>query len=164
MSPQPEPETETEPGPELVEIGRPALPLVAALHAECFPEQPWSEAALAGLWGNPGTFGWIAALGGEPAGFVVARLLADEAEILTLGVRPGARRRGLAAHLVRAAAASARTAGARRMHLEVAESNAAARATYGRSGFAEAGRRRGYYRSEQGAAVDALLLALRLDT
>lgn len=155
---------ESEPEPELVQIDRAMLPVAAALHAECFPEQPWSEAALAGLWGNPGTYGWIAALAGEPVGFVLARLAADEAEVLTLGVRPGARRRGLGGHLVRAALESARAASARRLHLEVAESNAAARATYGRCGFAEVGRRRGYYRSERGSAVDALLLAAALDT
>jgi ribosomal-protein-alanine N-acetyltransferase len=52
--------------------------------------------------------------------------------------------------------------GAERMFLEVAEDNAAARALYARAGFAEAGRRRGYYARPDGPAADALVLALDL--
>ena len=57
--------------------------------------------------------------------------------------------------MVRAAAL-----GAERMFLEVAEGNAAARALYARTGFAGAGRRRGYYARADGSREDALILAL----
>ncbi|MFA4893699.1 GNAT family N-acetyltransferase, partial [Brevundimonas sp.] len=52
--------------------------------------------------------------------------------------------------------------GARRLFLEVAEDNEAARALYGRAGFSEAGRRPRYYARADGSRRDALLLALDL--
>ena len=61
-----------------------------------------------------------------------------------------------------AAALAARNLGAEQMFLEVAEDNAAALALYRRAGFEAAGRRRGYYPREAGAAVDALLLVRKL--
>ncbi|WP_313577184.1 GNAT family N-acetyltransferase, partial [Brevundimonas sp.] len=79
---------------------------------------------------------------------------------LTLAVRPTARRAGLGVRLVEAAVVRAAALGAERMFLEVAESNAAARALYARSGFVEMGRRRGYYSHADGRREDALTLVL----
>ncbi len=93
-------------------------------------------------------------------GFILCRVVADEAEILTLAVRSEARRRGLARALVDAANEAARLRGATRLFLEVAEDNTAAIELYRRSGFASVGRRRRYYPLPDGSAVDALVLAL----
>lgn len=79
-------------------------------------------------------------------GCAIVRTVADEAEILTLAVAPSARRRGTGSALVRACIAEGERAGAVALHLEVAEGNAAAVGLYAASGFAETGRRRGYYR------------------
>lgn len=127
---------------------------LAAIHAEAF-DAPWSAAALAELLASPGV---VAAA--EDDGFILIRVVADEAEILTLAVRPTARRAGLGARLVEAATVRAAALGAERMFLEVAESNAAARALYARSGFVEMGRRRGYYAHTDGRREDALTLVL----
>ena len=129
---------------------------LAGLHAEAF-DSPWSETAFADLLGQTGV-----ALQGENDGFILVRTVVDEAEILTLAVRPSARRRGLGARLVRAAAARVAASGAKRMFLEVAEDNAPARALYDAQGFEAAGRRRGYYPRPDGPAADALLLVLNL--
>ncbi len=129
---------------------------LAGLHAEAF-DSPWSETAFADLLGQTGV-----ALQGENDGFILVRTVVDEAEILTLAVRPSARRRGLGARLVRAAAAHVAASGAKRMFLEVAEDNAPARALYNAQGFGAAGRRRGYYPRPDGPAADALLLVLNL--
>ena len=129
---------------------------LAALHAEAF-DTPWSVTAFADLLVQPGVM-----LQAEIDGFVLIRVAADEAEILTLAVRPGARRAGLGSRLVNAAAARAAAAGSRRLFLEVAEDNAPARALYGRLGFEPAGRRPRYYARPQGPAADALLLVLML--
>lgn len=140
-----------------VEADRSALAkALAGLHAEAF-DAPWSEAAFADLLGQTGV-----ALQGENDGFILVRTVVDEAEILTLAVRPSARRRGLGARLVRAAADHAAASGATRMFLEVAEDNAPARALYDAQGFEAAGRRRGYYPRPDGPAADALLLVLNL--
>lgn len=127
---------------------------LAAIHAEAF-ETPWDAASLSALLASPGVF---VVAGAD--GFILIRVVADEAEILTLAVRPSARRGGLGARLVEAGVVRAAALGADRMFLEVAEDNAAARALYARAGFHEAGRRRGYYARTDGSREDALVLAL----
>lgn len=127
---------------------------LAAIHAEAF-ETPWDAASLSALLASPGVF-----VVAEPDGFILIRVVADEAEILTLAVRPAARRGGLGGRLVEAAVVRAAALGAERMFLEVAEGNVAARALYARAGFSEAGRRRGYYSRNDGSREDALVLAL----
>ncbi len=81
----------------------------------------------------------------EAGGFVLARAVADEAEILTLAVDPLLQRQGAGRLLLRAAMHGARQRGAAAMFLEVAPSNAAALALYGAAGFAQVGRRPRYY-------------------
>lgn len=129
---------------------------LAVLHAEAF-DAPWDTAAFESLLGQAGVH-----LAEGPDGFILMRTVADEAEILTLAVRPGARRRGVGAELVARGAAQAVARGARRLFLEVADDNEAARALYARAGFEEAGRRPRYYARADGSRRDALLLALNL--
>ena len=97
--------------------------------------------------------------GGE--GFVLARAVAGEAEILSIGVVPAHRRKGLGRRLLSTAAVEARRRGAARLFLEVASDNAPALALYRRAGFAKVGRRAGYYHRPAGA-VAAEVLALGL--
>jgi [ribosomal protein S18]-alanine N-acetyltransferase len=129
---------------------------LAAIHAEAF-DAPWPAEAFAALLAQPGVM-----LEATPDGFVLMQAAADEAEILTLAVRPAARRKGVATALVEMAARRAELAGAGRLFLEVAEDNVAARALYARLGFEPAGRRPRYYARPEGPAVDALLLARNL--
>ena len=128
----------------------------AVLHATAFAA-PWDAAAFSALVDQDGVF-----VLAEPDGFILLRTVADEAEILTLAVRPDARRRGLGARLVREGGISAAVRGARRLFLEVAEGNAAARALYAGAGFDVAGRRPGYYARSGGDREDALILARNL--
>lgn len=128
--------------------------VLAAIHADAF-HAPWDAAAFDSLLGQAGVFALR-----TPEGFILCRVVLDEAEILTLAVRPTARRMGLGARLTRAAAEVVAHAGAERLFLEVAEDNEAARALYARLGFEQTGRRRNYYEKSDGSRVDALLLAL----
>jgi ribosomal-protein-alanine N-acetyltransferase len=141
---------------------RPAAPndaaALAALHARCFG-QPWPAAAIATLLRDPAGVAWLALAGSEPAGFALARIAADEAEILTIAVAPDHRRRGLATRLLAETIAAISARGAAKLFLEVSESAAPARALYAALGCRETGRRPRYY--EDGA--DALLLRLDLD-
>jgi ribosomal-protein-alanine N-acetyltransferase len=122
---------------------------LAALHAQAFTDpRPWTEAEFAALLAGPGIL-----LAAAPQGFALARIAADEAELLTIAVAAPARRQGLGRRLLAAVLARAEAQGARTVWLEVAADNAAARALYAALGFAEAGRRRGYY-----AGADALVL------
>ena len=129
---------------------------LAALHAGAF-DAPWDAWAFESLLNQAGVH-----LAEDPDGFILMRTVADEAEILTLAVRPEARRRGLGAELVARGVAGAAARGATRVFLEVAEDNDAARALYARAGFTEAGRRPRYYARADGSRRDALLLSLEL--
>lgn len=90
-------------------------------------------------------------------GFIVYRVVADEAEIITIGVAPDARRGGVAAAMLAIAEQDAKKRGATKMFLEVATDNAAARALYRSAGYAEVGVRPKYY-----DGVDAILMARQL--
>lgn len=148
-----------EPAPVVAPAGPEAAALLAELHAEAFPPgDRWGGDAIGLLLALPGHFAWLACLAGEPAGFVLGRVAAEEAEVLTLAVRPAARRGGAGAALMRALMAEAARRGATVLFLEVAEGNLAARALYAALGAAEAGRRRRYYPD----GSDALVLRLPL--
>ncbi len=129
---------------------------LADIHAAAF-STPWDAASLETLLDQVGVFALE-----EADGFILLRAVADEAEILTLAVRPSARRRGLGDRLVRSGGAAAAARGATRLFLEVADDNAAALALYADAGFVEAGRRPGYYARPDGGRTDALILALNL--
>jgi ribosomal-protein-alanine N-acetyltransferase len=135
---------------------------LARLHARCFPEESWNAAALAGLLAMPGASARLAeatnAKEGAPLGLLFALVVAEEAEILTLGVDPDRRRQGVARALLADLFARARSEGARRLVLEVAADNAAALSLYESQGFRPIGERRNYYRRIGGATVDAWLL------
>lgn len=141
-------------------IGPFDLDVAAALHAACF-DDAWSAASIAAVLATPGSFGLLSITSNTPSGFLLARVAADEAEILSLGVLPVWRRHGVARQLLAAAELHAAESGARRLFLEVAADNSAARALYLRAGFAQVGRRPCYYR--RGAAgIHALILARTL--
>jgi ribosomal-protein-alanine N-acetyltransferase len=117
------------------------------------PHQRWSAVSVAETLGVPGTVAFLAA-----DACAILRVTGDEAELLTIAVLPAARRKGVAAALLRACLAEAAAAGAAHVYLEVAGSNAAARALYSSAGFGEAGRRPGYYQGPKGRE-DAVLMA-----
>jgi ribosomal-protein-alanine N-acetyltransferase len=138
---------------------------LAALHGGLFP-QAWDEASFQKLLAHPGSTAFLARVGQPPraemVGFILGQLAADEAEILTLGVRADRQRHGIASKLVEALARAARKAEARRLHLEVGNSNAPALALYKKAGFKETGRRKGYYEHKGQPAEDAVVLSLVL--
>ncbi|MBN2759418.1 MAG: ribosomal protein S18-alanine N-acetyltransferase [Rhodobacteraceae bacterium] len=130
---------------------------LAAIHKAAFPGDPWSAAALAAFAADP-----AALLVARPDGFILLRVVLDEAEILTFAVAPVAQGQGLGTALLQEAMAQARVRGVRRIFLEVAADNDPARALYRRAGFVQAGLRRGYYPRSGRTAIDALLLERKL--
>ncbi len=169
----------TGPGAAIRAAGPQDLDDLAALHGACFAEA-WDRAALAELMAMPGAQALIArpelraeapeadrtgadgtGAGGPPPaqGFVILRWVAEEAEIISIGVRPAVRRRGLGRRLLAAAAATAAGAGARQLFLEVAADNRPALALYLGFGFTQVGRRASYYRDDRNGPIAALVLA-----
>jgi ribosomal-protein-alanine N-acetyltransferase len=133
--------------------------VAAALHTNSGLHEIWDAHGFAELLAMGGVSGCFAMAGEEPAGFVLWRTVADEAEILTICTAPNMRRRGVGKYLLDAAIAAVSGAGAKRLLLEVAVDNAPAIGLYRATGFTEEGRRPGYYRTEAGP-VDALILGM----
>ncbi|MES1989473.1 MAG: ribosomal protein S18-alanine N-acetyltransferase [Pseudomonadota bacterium] len=136
------------------------LAALAVLHAQGFDE-PWSEGALRTLMDSPGVFVLKSEVSEKISGFVMARMVLDEAEILTITVIPAVRGQGLAFRLMEAVIAHVLVSGITSLFLEVAEDNEAALALYMRLGFTGVGRRPAYYARSEGA-VAALIMALKL--
>lgn len=141
------------------------LQLLAALHGRCFTaawDQAWSATSFAEILAMPGAGGWLISDGDQPQGFIVTRNVVDEMEIILIAIDPDHRRRGLAGQLLAAACTQAGQNGIHAIFLEQAEPNLPARALYHRHGFAEVGRRRGYYQGASSTSgqgrVDALIL------
>jgi [ribosomal protein S18]-alanine N-acetyltransferase len=123
--------------------------VLAQLHAACF-KQGWSVASFEQLLAVPGTFGLIACQETTHVGFALARVAADEAEILSVGVCDAARRRGVATQILVEAAGRSAAAGAAKLFLEVGRENAAALALYRKLGFRQVGCRAAYYNDGSG--------------
>ncbi|HEX3084597.1 MAG TPA: ribosomal protein S18-alanine N-acetyltransferase [Pyrinomonadaceae bacterium] len=95
--------------------------------------------------------------GHQIAGFIVARLFANELHVNNVAVRPEFRGRGLGSALLQTTLNEARRRRATIAHLEVRAGNAEAQRLYQRSGFAVVGRRKNYYRDP---TEDAWLMTL----
>lgn len=117
---------------------------------------PWSEATFRGLLRRRSAALLAAERQGRVVAYAVLWFAADEAELGDLAVLPEERRRGIGRWLLAHAMAEAGRRGARRVFLEVRESNAAARRMYESEGFSIAGIRPGYYSEPR---EDAILMS-----
>ncbi|MFI4936266.1 MAG: GNAT family N-acetyltransferase [Caulobacterales bacterium] len=136
---------------------------LAEIHAAAF-ETPWSGRDIAELMAGRGAFALAAETPERAlAAFILCQVIAGEAEVLTLAVRPSWRRKGLARALLEAALGLAgETASA--MFLEVAADNLGALALYEAAGFAPVGRRSGYYLGRAGPGADAVVMRRTLNS
>ena len=134
------------------------LPAIVAIERAC-PEAPhwrdtsWLEALLEDEGSQLTRRGFVAEDVAGILGFVVTRCAAALAELETVAVSPSARRQGIGKALIQEAMDWSRGCGARSIELEVRISSSGARALYGLLGFAEQGRRRGYYQNPEEDAV-----------
>ncbi len=135
---------------------------MAAAHLHAFGDKSWREDEFEDLLEGEGIYGFVADAD-EPLGVILCRIAADEVEVLTVGVTPAARRRGVALTLMLAAMDVARGAGTNEAFLEVAVDNEGAIALYERLGFRKAGLRKSYYDRGAAGCVDALVLRLDLN-
>lgn len=139
-----------------------AASLVAALSEAA--GEPWGVGTLTGLLAAPGNYCLVARSGDVPVGYLLARAVAGESEILAFAVLPAHRRGGIGRRLLRRAVQGAQERGAREIFLEVAEDNVAARQLYGSEGFVQVGIRTNYYRRGEVNYTDALILRRGLVT
>jgi ribosomal-protein-alanine N-acetyltransferase len=137
---------------------------LAAIEAVCIPGG-WDERAFGSILRAPGTRVLLlrhlapGAHGLPIVAYAVMREVADEVEVLSLGVVPRLRGRGLGRWLLRLGLRQAAGRGMRTAFLEVRPSNEPARRLYAAAGFVQSGRRAAYYREPP---EDALVLRCAL--
>jgi [ribosomal protein S18]-alanine N-acetyltransferase len=129
----------------------------AALHGASF-RRGWSEDEFERLLIDRSVLAHRALLGHRPVGFIVSRIAAGEAEILSVAVARAQQGRGLARRLLDLHLRRLAGLGVRTVFLEVDDDNTPARRLYARSAFREVGRRAGYYPRAGSAAGAALVL------
>ena len=134
---------------------------IAALHAASF-HRGWSEDEIERLLVDRNVVGDIARVGTRFAGFILSRLAADEAEVLSIAVSKDLRGRNIGSKLLHRHLGRLAAYGAKAVFLEVEENNVAALKLYRHTNFTEVGRRASYYRKGNDAAVNALVLRRNL--
>ena len=126
---------------------------IAALHAASF-RRGWGEDEVYRLLLDGAVVTHRAVIRRTTVGFIMSRMAADEAEILSVAIAPARRGRGLSRPLLDYHLRSLAGRGARAVFLEVDEHNEPACRLYRAAGFHEVGRRQGYY---QGGAAALIL-------
>jgi [ribosomal protein S18]-alanine N-acetyltransferase len=142
--------------PRMAEATERDAAIIAAVHAASF-QRGWGEDEVRSLLLDRNVVCHRATAGRTLAGFILSRLAAGEAEILSVAVAPSWRGRGLSRPLLDLHLRRLAGLGVRTVFLEVDEKNAAAGRLYRRAGFYDVGRRQGYY------AGGATALVLRRD-
>ena len=149
---------------ELLGVGTPVIelatirdaPRLTQLHSASF-HRGWGESEFESMLSERNTLVHRLRLGRRTIGFVVSRIGADEAEILSIAVDASHRGRGLSRDLLLTHLGHLAGRGVRTIFLEVEENNQPARRLYERAGFAVVGRRERYYR-QGGEQLNALLM------
>ncbi len=143
----------------------PDFDVASDLHRAAFTplgERAWTRQDMAELCASPGVSGVLLLSGGKEIGVALSRVVADEAELLTIAVDAGHRRRGAGRALLEAVIDRALAAGAVSLFLEVGADNPAACSLYEQKDFRVVGRRAGYYQRGTGPNADALVMRLAL--
>lgn len=128
---------------------------VAELEARCHAF-PWTRGNFADAL-VAGYGAWLVRNKGQLAAYALMMKGVDEAHLLNITVAPDLQRQGRGSVLMDFLFERARDWMARRVLLEVRPGNAPALALYRRHGFAEIGRRRGYYHGPEGSE-DAIVM------
>jgi ribosomal-protein-alanine N-acetyltransferase len=150
---------------KLLPVGAAFHVLIAEMHQRCFDEG-WTAYTVGQVMRMAGAFGYVAVSEADgaqaPIGFALASGTLDEWELLSIAVLPGQRRAGAARRLMEAMIAETAARGGAKLFLEVAEDNLAARGLYESYGFAQIGRRPGYYKRPGAPAMAALTMRREL--
>jgi ribosomal-protein-alanine N-acetyltransferase len=145
------------PKPAIETASRRDASRLAQLHGAAF-HRGWSELEFEQLLSERNTLTHRLRVGDRLAGFIISRVAADEAEILSVAIDSAWRGRGLSHVLLDTHLGHLAGGGVRAVFLEVEESNAAAVQLYRGRGFRVVGRREQYYREPGGQFSAALVM------
>lgn len=134
---------------------------LADLHSVTF-NWPWTDGEFLDMLAQPTVFGFVARelTWGKSRilGFVLARAVVGEAEILTIAVAPDWQGHGLGRRLMDAVLAHAHGERVESVFLEVDETNKPAISLYRKLGFFRVGGRPDYYSDREGRKSAALVM------
>lgn len=136
------------------------LPVFVSLDKELFPYSPWSASQYKEEFSSP-TRHFVVAVDESQSIVGYAGVFAPggaEADVLTVGVVPSHRGKGIARHLMALITDWARNQGSTAMMLEVKVDNAEAIGLYESLGYSKLNTRKDYF----GAGLDALVMRLEL--
>ena len=136
------------------------LPVFVSLDKELFPYSPWSASQYKEEFSAP-TRHFVVALDGEQIIIGYAGVFAPggaEADVLTVGVVPNQRGKGVARQLMALITDWAKQQGSTAMMLEVKVDNTEAIGLYESLGYSKLNVRKDYF----GAGLDALVMRLEL--
>ncbi|GAA3944999.1 ribosomal protein S18-alanine N-acetyltransferase [Allohahella marinimesophila] len=136
------------------------LAQVLAIERESY-SHPWSEQSFVGCLDGADEC-WVLLVDGEIVGHLVLKVILDEGQILNICVRPALQGQGVGAQLMAFAEDRFIARKVSTVFLEVRSSNTPARRLYDAAGYAEIGRRNGYYPSA-GGREDAIIMGLQLE-
>lgn len=120
-------------------------PLAAELDQRLFSAECWSEQDFLTSLEDADRFFFVAFEGDSFLGCGGVQISFEQGDILTVGVDPAARRKGVGSALLKAMVEEFHARGGKQLFLEVRTSNEAARKLYEKHGFCPVGIRRNYY-------------------
>lgn len=133
--------------------------ILELIHKTCFPDA-WDQATFALLLTETSTCGWIAtSQEGDPVGFILVRVLDNEAEILTFAVVPSFQNTGVGRCLLRELFGFLTSVNCEKIFLEVAADNESAIGLYTSMGFIKVGTRLNYYKRPDQSLVSAIVMS-----
>ena len=138
---------------------------VADIHAMTFA-RGWTDGEIESLVQSASSWAFVARAVDEPnkvAGFVIIRSAADEAEVLSIAVKPSWQRNGVGRMLMDAVLAQAYRQRLTSVFLEVDEANMAAVSLYAKLGFHAVAERPDYYRLPNGSRGKAIIMRRDLE-
>ena len=149
-----------------VELGNEAAyALMAQLHRRAFEaqgEKAWTVHSFRELLQSPGMKATIVEKDNCPFGFFLYRIVADEAELISVGLDPLYQGQGLAALVLSRLQSDLALAGVKQLFLEVRQDNKKAIKLYTGFGFKKIGERKAYYYVKGDKKVNALVFSLKL--
>ncbi len=136
--------------------------ILTYIHEKCFPRY-WNRQAFTDFFAVKDTFAFLVEEGAEPIAMTVYRVALDQADVMTIGVLPQWRRRGIAKMLVGKIISDCKDLGVKKLFLEVEDGNSAGLRLYEQYGFEHISRRKLYYKQLDGSLTDALVMVKKLD-
>ena len=124
---------------------------LAELHKQCFPDRPWSASDFADLKKSG------CEIIASENGFIVWRNVADEAEIISIGVAPEKRRQGIAEAMITIMEQELKKQSVHKVFLEVSEVNFQAKNLYQKHGFIPTGKRPKYYNGTDAIIMEKII-------